>query len=91
MNYGSGVLSPANWPYKTWLAMIHTHENTGAPKISNFKEKFAAFSMKTTDPKSLVKINQSLSIMQEYVGNSMNLVRINLWLICSMPFVWCRL
>lgn len=29
--YGSGVLPPANWPYKTWLAMIHTHENTGAP------------------------------------------------------------
>lgn len=30
--YGSGVLPPANWPYKTWMAMIHTHENTGAPK-----------------------------------------------------------
>ena len=29
--YGSGVLPPANWPYKTWLAMIHTHENSGAP------------------------------------------------------------
>lgn len=29
--YGSGVLPPATWPYKTWLAMIHTHENTGAP------------------------------------------------------------
>lgn len=29
--YGSGVLPPATWKYKTWLAMIHTHENTGAP------------------------------------------------------------
>ena len=29
--YGSGVMPPENWPYKTWLAMIHTHENTGAP------------------------------------------------------------
>ena len=29
--YGSGVLPPKNWPHKTWLAMIHTHENTGAP------------------------------------------------------------
>lgn len=29
--YGSGVLPPKNWPYKTWLAVIHTHENTGAP------------------------------------------------------------
>lgn len=30
--YGSGILPPANWKYKTWLAMIHTHENTGAPR-----------------------------------------------------------
>lgn len=30
--YGSGVLPPDDWKYKTWLAMIHTHENTGAPK-----------------------------------------------------------
>lgn len=29
--YGSGVLPPAGWPHKTWLAMIHTHENSGAP------------------------------------------------------------
>ena len=29
--YGSGILPPKNWPHKTWLAMIHTHENTGAP------------------------------------------------------------
>ncbi|WP_242202007.1 glycoside hydrolase family 38 N-terminal domain-containing protein [Aestuariivivens insulae] len=29
--YGSGILPPKNWPYKTWLAMIHTHENTGSP------------------------------------------------------------
>ena len=29
--YGSGILPPADWPHKTWLAMIHTHENTGAP------------------------------------------------------------
>lgn len=44
--------------------------------ISNFKEKFATFSMKTTDSKDLVKVNQILPIMQEYFGNSMNLVRI---------------
>ena len=29
--YGSGILPPQDWPYKTWLAMIHTHENTGIP------------------------------------------------------------
>ena len=30
--YGSGVMPPKGWKYKTWLAMIHTHENTGAPR-----------------------------------------------------------
>ena len=29
--YGSGIMPPENWKHKTWLAMIHTHENTGAP------------------------------------------------------------
>jgi hypothetical protein len=29
--YGSGILPPKDWPHKTWLAVIHTHENTGAP------------------------------------------------------------
>ena len=47
-------------------------------KISNFKEKLAAFSMKTTDSKNLVKVNQILPIMQEYFGKSMNLARIKL-------------
>ena len=47
-------------------------------KISNFKEKLAAFSMKTIDFKDLAKVNQILPIMQEYFGKSMNLARIKL-------------
>lgn len=29
--YGSGILPPKDWKHKTWLAMIFTHENAGAP------------------------------------------------------------
>lgn len=36
--YGSGIMPPKEWPYKTWLAMIHTHENTGAPKPEDVAE-----------------------------------------------------
>jgi hypothetical protein len=36
--YGSGILPPESWPYKTWLAMIHTHENTGAPSPEDVAE-----------------------------------------------------
>lgn len=30
--YGSGLMPPANWPHKTWLALIHTGDNAGPPK-----------------------------------------------------------
>ena len=29
--YGSGILPPKDWKHKTWMAMIFTHENVGAP------------------------------------------------------------
>jgi hypothetical protein len=29
--YGTGLFPPANWPYKTWLAMIMTGDNQGTP------------------------------------------------------------
>lgn len=47
-------------------------------KFSNFKEKIAAFSMKVTDSKDLVKVSQIRPIMQEYFGISMDLARIKL-------------
>ena len=30
--YGTDVVPPENWPYKTWIAIIHTNDNTGAPE-----------------------------------------------------------
>ncbi len=36
--YGSDIIPPKDWPHKTWLAMIHTHENTGAPKPEEVAE-----------------------------------------------------
>jgi len=36
--YGSGILPPKGWPHKTWLAMIHTHENSGAPTPKDVAE-----------------------------------------------------
>ena len=29
--YGTGLKPPADWPYKTWLALIHTGDNHGPP------------------------------------------------------------
>ena len=30
-DYGSGLTPPADWPYKVWLALIHTGDNQGPP------------------------------------------------------------
>lgn len=30
--YGTGLVPPADWPYRTWLALIHTGDNEGPPK-----------------------------------------------------------
>lgn len=30
-SYGTGLVPPKDWPYKTWLALIHTGDNHGPP------------------------------------------------------------
>jgi len=36
-DYGTSVVPPKNWPYKTWLAMIMTGDNHGPPTNSEVK------------------------------------------------------
>lgn len=36
--YGTSPAPPEDWPYKTWLAIIHTNDNTGAPTFDEFKK-----------------------------------------------------
>lgn len=36
--YGTSPTPPEDWPYKTWLAIIHTNDNTGAPTFDEFKK-----------------------------------------------------
>ena len=38
--YGTGLKPPAGWPYKTWLALIHTGDNQGPPKADDIKRLF---------------------------------------------------
>ncbi len=32
VEYGTGLVPPKDWPYRTWLALIHTGDNQGPPK-----------------------------------------------------------
>jgi alpha-mannosidase len=36
-NYGTGLHPPADWPHKTWLALIHTGDNHGPPTPDEIK------------------------------------------------------
>ncbi len=35
--YGTGTTPPAGWPYKTWLALMHTGDNHGPPRPEEVK------------------------------------------------------
>ncbi|NEW81554.1 MAG: hypothetical protein GZ094_04210 [Mariniphaga sp.] len=36
--YGTSPAPPEGWPYQTWMAIIHTNDNTGAPSFDEFKK-----------------------------------------------------
>lgn len=36
--YGTSPAPPENWPFKTWLAIIHTNDNTGAPTFEEYRK-----------------------------------------------------
>ncbi len=40
-NIGSNLLPPPNWPYKTWIAIIVTGDNSGPPKADGVEAVFA--------------------------------------------------
>ena len=39
--YGTGLVPPADWPYRTWLALIHTGDNEGPPKPEDVEVLFS--------------------------------------------------
>ena len=37
-DYGTGLIPPEDWPYRTWLAMLHTGDNAGPPRPEEVKK-----------------------------------------------------
>jgi hypothetical protein len=44
--YGTGLVPPADWPYRTWLALEHTGDNHGPPTPEEVKKLFAEAAQK---------------------------------------------
>jgi hypothetical protein len=40
-SYGTGLVPPAGWPHKTWLALIHTGDNHGPPTPDEVAKLYA--------------------------------------------------
>lgn len=36
--YGSGMMPPGEWPYSVWLALMHTHDNSGPQSAEIIRE-----------------------------------------------------
>ena len=36
--YGTDLIPPEGWPFTSWLAIIHTNDNLGAPSLQEIKE-----------------------------------------------------
>ena len=40
-SYGTSLLPPKDWPYKTWMALLHTYDNVGPPKPEYVRQVLA--------------------------------------------------
>jgi hypothetical protein len=45
-SYGTGLIAPKDWPYQTWLALIHTGDNHGPPTPDEVKKLLAEAAQK---------------------------------------------
>ena len=54
--YGTSLVPPEGWKHKTWLAIVHTHENTGAPTMREVEETLAE--VHRLAPKAKVRIGR---------------------------------
>lgn len=64
-NYGTSLLPPANWPYKTWLAIMQNGNNEGPPAPETIDKYLAE--IKKTAPNVKVRIGQ-MSDFQEAIA-----------------------
>lgn len=49
--YGTGALPPEDWPYKTWLGLIHTGDNHGPPRPEEVRKLLGEIREKLPDVK----------------------------------------
>ena len=49
--YGTSPAPPDGWPFQTWMAIIHSNDNTGAPTYSEFKAAIAEIEKKNPGAK----------------------------------------
>jgi hypothetical protein len=80
--YGSGLAPPKDWPYKTWLALIHTGDNHGPPTPEEVKKLLA--DAKATLPGVRVRIGRLSDFAEAILAEKADLPVIR----GDMPDTW---
>jgi len=52
--YGTGLVPPQDWPYRTWLALQHTGDNHGPPTPEEVQKLFAEAAQRLPNVKILI-------------------------------------
>jgi len=64
--YGTGLTPPADWPYRTWLALLHTGDNHGPPKPEEVSQLLAQAQTQWPDVK--VRIGRLSDFADGFIG-----------------------
>ncbi len=80
--YGTGLLPPADWPYQTWLALIHTGDNHGPPRPEEVKKLLDEAKQKL--PGATVRIGRLADFADAILGENADLPVVR----GDMPDTW---
>lgn len=83
-NYGTALLPPADWPYKTWLAIMQNGNNSGPPSPETIDKYVAEIQEKL--PNAKVRIGQMSDFYEAIMKENPDLPVINK----DMPDTWIQ-
>jgi alpha-mannosidase len=80
--YGTDLVSPEGWPFKTWLALIPTNDNQGAPPADNVKQTIQK--IRNLAPNATIKIGRMSDFYDALIKENPDLPIVN----GDMPDTW---
>ena len=80
--YGTDIIPPDGWPYKSWIAIIHTNDNVGAPPFKEVEKNLKE--AHRLAPNAIIKIGRMSDFYDAIMKENPELPVINK----DMPDTW---